>query len=223
MVAAVRPLPCTDSPNRGSYLRETMLDNPDVDSGPEFRTERLVLRRWRPDDLAPFAEMNGDPEVMKYFPALLTLDETAALIERIEESFRAHGYGLWAVEIKGGGQFAGFVGLFPVAEPYPFAPAVEVGWRLGRAYWGQGLATEAARASLGFGFDEAGLNEIVSFTSVINDQSRRVMKRLGMTHNPDEDFNHPWLPVGHPLRPHVLYRIVSSDFAAAPNKLLSGQ
>ena len=180
---------------------------PDVDHGPEIRTERLVLRRWRPDDVAPFAAINADPAVMEYFLAPLTLEETTALIERIEESFRTKGYGLWAVETQNGEQLAGFVGLAPVEGPYPFAPAVEVGWRLARACWGQGFATEAAIASLRFGFDKIGLTEIVSFTSIINDRSRRVMERIGMTNDPDEDFDHPRLPDGHPLRRHVLYRI----------------
>jgi RimJ/RimL family protein N-acetyltransferase len=180
---------------------------PEVDHGPEIRTERLVLRRWRPDDVAPFAAINADPAVMEYFLAPLTLEETTALIERIEESFRTKGYGLWAVETQNGEQLAGFVGLAPVEAPYPFAPAVEVGWRLARACWGQGFATEAAIASLRFGFDKIGLTEIVSFTSIINDRSRRVMERIGMTNDPDEDFDHPRLPDGHPLRRHVLYRI----------------
>lgn len=166
-----------------------------------------MLRRWRPDDVAPFVEINADPAVMEYLPTSLTPEETTALVERIEESFRTHGYGLWAVETQNGRRLAGFVGLAPVEAPYPFAPAVEVGWRLARVCWGQGFATEAAMASLRFGFDEIGLTEIVSFTSITNDRSRRVMERIGMTNDPDEDFDHPRLPDGHPLRRHVLYRI----------------
>lgn len=153
--------------------------------------------------------MNADPVVMRYFPALLTVEETAALVETIEECFRTNGYGLWAVEIGTGGPLAGFVGLSPVGIPYPFAPAVEVGWRLARPCWGQGFATEAATASLRFGFDKVGLDEIVSFTSVVNDRSRRVMERIGMNRNPTDDFDHPMLPDGHPLRRHVLYRVRS--------------
>jgi RimJ/RimL family protein N-acetyltransferase len=180
-----------------------------VGRGPELRTERLVLRRWRPDDVAPFADMNADPAVMEYFPAPLTHEETAALVERIEDCFRTNGYGLWAVEIGRGAHLAGFVGLSPVEIPYPFAPAVEVGWRLVRACWGHGFATEAATASLRFGFDEVGLDEIVSFTSVVNDRSRRVMERIGMNRIPADDFDHPSLPEGNPLRRHVLYRVRS--------------
>ena len=144
---------------------------------------------------------------MKYFRAPLTLVETAALVASIENCFRDNGYGLWAAESQKTGQLAGFVGLSPVDGPYPFAPAVEIGWRLARGCWGQGFATEGARASLRFGFDKIGLSEIVSFTAEINEPSRRVMERIGMTHDPDEDFEHPQLPEGDPLQRHVLYRI----------------
>ena len=166
-----------------------------------------MLRRWRESDLPAFSDMNADPAVMKYFPAPLTHDESADLMARIETCFRDRGCGLWAAEIQSDGQLAGFVGLAPVEAPYPFAPAVEVGWRLARSCWGQGFATDGANASLRFGFDTIGLTEIVSFTSAINLPSRRVMERIGMTRNPCDDFDHPLVSEGDPLRRHVLYRI----------------
>jgi RimJ/RimL family protein N-acetyltransferase len=175
--------------------------------GPELETPRLLLRRWRPDDITALARLNADPEVMEYFPARLSLEETRALVDRIEAGFEANGYGLWAVEVSDGGDIVGLVGLSPVGAPYPFAPAVEVAWRLARHAWGKGYATEAARASVRFGFDTLALDEIVALTSVLNGRSRRVMERIGMTRDPRDDFDHPKVPEGHRLRPHVLYRL----------------
>jgi ribosomal-protein-alanine N-acetyltransferase len=172
-----------------------------------LRTDRLVLRPWRDADCAPFAALNADPRVMQFFPRALTRAESEALVGRIRDHFVRHGFGLWAVEAPGVAEFAGFVGLSVPSFEARFTPCVEVGWRLAREHWGRGYATEGARAAVAFGFGDAGLDEIVSFTVPANLPSRRVMERLGMTRSPDDDFEHPFLPAGHPLRHHVLYRI----------------
>jgi RimJ/RimL family protein N-acetyltransferase len=173
----------------------------------EIRTNRLLLRRWRSADSVRFAEMNADPKVMEYFPALLSRAESDASIQRFEEHFDLRGFGLWAVEALDVAPFIGYVGLRRVPWPAPFTPCVEVGWRLAAQFWGQGFASEAAQAAFQFGFDSLGLDEIVSFTVPANWRSRRVMERIGMVHCPDEDFPHPMLPADHPLSRHVLYRI----------------
>jgi RimJ/RimL family protein N-acetyltransferase len=170
-------------------------------------TERLLLRRWRTSDLAPFAALNADPVVMESFPKPLTRAESDAMVERIETSFSRDGLGLWAVEVVASGEFAGFVGLWRPGFEAHFTPAVEVGWRLAARHWGRGYATEAARAAVADGFDRLGLDEIVSFTSVDNERSRRVMRAIGMTHDPADDFDHPGMPPGHRLVRHVLYRL----------------
>lgn len=154
----------------------------------------------------PFAELNADPETMRYFPATLTREESDAFVGRASALIAERGWGLWAVEVVDGAPFIGFVGL-NVTRFEPLEGAVEVGWRLAREHWGNGYATEAAREALRFGFEELGLDEIVSFTSVPNSPSRRVMERIGMTHDPSRDFDHPSLPDGHPLQRHVLYAI----------------
>lgn len=166
------------------------------------------MRRWRDEDLGPFAEMNADPEVVEYLPGALSRDESDEVVRRIEGGFEANGFGLWALEVREGGKFVGFAGLNVPGFEAHFTPAVEVGWRLARAAWGNGYATEAGRAALRFGFEQVGLSEIVSFTTAENHRSRAVMERLGMTHDPADDFDHPSLPEDHPLRPHVLYRTV---------------
>jgi RimJ/RimL family protein N-acetyltransferase len=172
----------------------------------ELQTKRLMLRQWREGDLEPFATLNADPEVMRYFPAPLTREESDALVGRASAKIEEQGWGLWAVEVVGQTPFAGFVGLAAPGFDAHFTPAVEVGWRLAREQWGKGYATEGARAALAFGFDELGLAEVVSFTSVANERSRRVMERLGMARDPADDFDHPLLPPAHPVRRHVLYR-----------------
>jgi RimJ/RimL family protein N-acetyltransferase len=172
----------------------------------EIRTERLWLRRWRDEDRAPFAAMNADPHVLEHFPATLSRQESDAAVDRITAHFDAHGFGLWAVEIPGVAPFAGFIGLCHPRFDAHFTPCVEVGWRLAAEHWSRGYATEGAQAALTFGFETLGLNEIVSFTVPANRRSRRVMEKIGMTHNPDDDFDHPLLPPGHALRRHVLYR-----------------
>jgi RimJ/RimL family protein N-acetyltransferase len=174
---------------------------------PELRTSRLILRRWRDTDRAPFAALNADPAVMEHFPAPLTREQSDDLVDRIEVGFEERGWGLWAVEIPGTEAFAGFVGLNPATFDAPFTPAVEVGWRLAREQWGNGYATEGARAALAFGFDAIALDEIVSFTTHANTPSRRVMERIGMRRDPADDFDNPNVPEGNPLRRHVLYRL----------------
>jgi RimJ/RimL family protein N-acetyltransferase len=172
-----------------------------------LRTERLLLRRWRESDRLPFQAINADPRVMEHFPATLTSAESDALFDRAQEHFNRHAFGPFAVELLESGEFIGFIGLSIPAFAAPFMPAVEIGWRLAFEHWGRGLATEGARAALAFGFGELNLDQIVSFTVPANLRSRRVMEHLGMTHNPEDDFDHPNLPAGHPLRRHVLYRI----------------
>lgn len=156
--------------------------------------------------------MNADPEVMEHFPTVLTREESDGYVGRVMESWGANGFGLWAIERLEDGTFVGFTGLTRPRFDAPFMPAVEVGWRFARDAWGRGYATEAARASIAFGFDVVGLDEIVSFTSPANVRSWRVMERLGMTHDPADDFDHPRLPEGSPLRRHVLYRLRRSDW-----------
>ena len=176
-------------------------------SGEGLRTERLVLRRWREEDLEPYAALNADPRVMEHFPALLSRAESDAMVERIEAHFDEHGWGLWAAEVVGSGAFIGFIGLWPPGFEAHFTPAVEVGWRLAHEHWGHGYAPEGARAAITHGFERLGLEEIVSMTSVGNERSRRVMEKLGLTHDPADDFDHPRMPPGHRLVRHVLYRV----------------
>ncbi len=178
-----------------------------MDGGPELRTSRLVLRHWRPDDRAPFARLNADPVVMEHFPAPLTRAQSDDFVDRHDSALADRGYGLWAVEVPGVTPFIGFIGLNDATFEAPFTPALEVGWRLDRRHWGRGYATEGAHAALSFAFDTLAKDEVVSFTTVRNTRSRSVMERLGMTRDPTEDFDHPNMPEGHRIRPHVLYRI----------------
>ncbi|MBV8981364.1 MAG: GNAT family N-acetyltransferase [Acidimicrobiia bacterium] len=178
---------------------------------PELATERLVLRRWREADREPFAALNADPAVMEHFPALLTRAESDAFVDRIEEKLEANGYGLWAVQVRGGDDFIGFIGLNPVPFEAHFTPALEVGWRLTRTAWGHGYATEGGAAALQLAFESLAVDEVVSFTSTTNVRSQAVMRRLGMTHDPSDDFDHPQLPDDDRLRRHVLYRIARVD------------
>jgi RimJ/RimL family protein N-acetyltransferase len=177
-----------------------------AEAAPVLRTARLRLRPWTNTDRAPFAALNADPVVMEHFPGVLSRAESDAQADRIAAHFAQHGFGLWAVEVPGVAAFIGYVGLAIPRFETAFTPCVEIGWRLARAFWGAGYATEAAKATLAFGFETLRLPEIVSFTVPGNLRSRGVMERLGMTHDPREDFEHPLVPVGHPLRRHVLYR-----------------
>jgi RimJ/RimL family protein N-acetyltransferase len=171
-----------------------------------IETQRLILRRWRQEDLAPFADMNADPKVMEFYPACLTREESRSFIERTEQKFETNGFGFWALELKDG-RFIGFVGLNIPSFEAAFTPCVEIGWRLGKDFWGNGYATEGAKAVLTYAFHEAVLSEILSWTYRGNVRSRKVMERIGMKHNQKEDFDLPTLPESHVLRPHVLYRI----------------
>ena len=174
---------------------------------PVLTTERLILRRWQPSDLAPFRALNADPRVMEFMPGPLPPQLSDNLVARIERHFHEHGFGLFAAELRPTQTLAGFIGISAPPFEAPFMPAVEIGWRLAAELWGQGLATEGARAVVAFAFDDVGLDGLVSFTVPQNLRSRRVMEKLGMTHDPREDFDHPTLPPGHPLRRHVLYRL----------------
>jgi len=151
--------------------------------------------------------MNADPAVMEFFPACLSRAESDQGVDRIERHFRERGFGLFAVELRRDGTFIGFIGLNVPRFVAHFTPCVEIGWRLAAAYWGQGLATEGARAVLRYGFENLALDEIVAFTVPGNVRSRRVMEKLGMTHDPMDDFDHPGLADGHPMRRHVLCRL----------------
>jgi RimJ/RimL family protein N-acetyltransferase len=176
-------------------------------TGMELTTKRLRLRLWRDDDLPAFAALNSDSRVMQYLPQLLDRTESDALATRIRENFDRNGFGLWAVEVIGLADFIGFTGLsIPRFEAH-FTPCVEIGWRLAHEFWGHGYATEAASAACNYGFSQLELKEIVSFTVPANWRSRKVMERLGMTHSPSDNFQHPLLPEGHPFRHHVLYRL----------------
>lgn len=175
----------------------------------DYRTPRLLLRCWRDNDREPFARLNADTEVMANFPGVLDRAASDALADRIEAHFAEHGFGPWAVEVEGGEPFIGFVGLARDEFKAHFTPAVEILWRLGRSSWGHGYATEAAREACRIAFEELRLPEIVSFTVPANQRSRAVMERIGMTHDARDDFDHPKLADGHPLRRHVLYRLSS--------------
>ena len=172
----------------------------------ELRTGRLRLRQWTEGDRETFARLNADARVMEFFPSTLSASESETLAAAIESHIEQNGWGLWAVEIPSVTSFAGFIGLSRPRFEAHFTPCVEVGWRLDQKYWGRGYATEGALAALQFGFETLGLDEIVSFTTAGNAASRRVMDRIGMTHDPNDDFDHPGLAVGHNLRRHVLYR-----------------
>ena len=172
---------------------------------PDLLTDRLTLRSWREPDIQPWAEMNADPEVREYLGDLLTRAQSAASAARFQAELDERGFGFWAVEVRSTGEFIGFTGLDQVDEDMPFA-GVEIGWRLARAAWGRGYATEAALASLAFGFESLALPEILAVTTVTNLRSQAVMRRIGMTSDPAEDFDDPTEPEG-PLRRNVLYRI----------------
>ena len=174
-----------------------------------LHTPRLLLRPWLPEDRAPFAALNADPEVMAHFPALLSRAESDALTDRLQARIAEHGWGFWALTLRSSGAFIGFTGLNHAPAALPFAPAVEIGWRLARAHWGQGLASEAAQAAARFAFDRLALPEIVAFTPLSNQRSRAVMERLGM--RCDGQFEHFALPAGHALRAHWLYRLARAD------------
>lgn len=177
-----------------------------------IETERLILRPWCEEDLDPFFQLNADPRVMEFFPSVKSYEETAEEFRLIRGSFETNGWGFWAASLIESSQFIGFIGLKNVGFTANFTPAVEIGWRLAYEYWGKGYATEGAKASLQYGFETLHLNEIVSFTAVNNMRSRRVMEKIGMSHDEKNDFDHPKLPEGHALRKHALYRIKTGHF-----------
>ena len=184
-------------------------DDPRPGPGPVLATPRLLLRRWRDDDREAFAAMNADPVVMEHFPAPLTRERSDAVLDRIEAAHDRDGFGLWAVERRDDGALLGFTGLSRPAQLPHLDGEVEIGWRLAAHAWGRGFATEAAQEVVRAALDPAGadLPGLVSFTAATNERSRAVMRRLGMTRDPAEDFEHPAVPEGSPLRPHVLYRL----------------
>jgi RimJ/RimL family protein N-acetyltransferase len=172
-----------------------------------IETERLVLRRWRDADREPFAELNGDPETLVFFPSTLTRAESDAFVDRIEARFEADGYALWALEVRQTGQVIGFTGLAPMPADVPGGGGTEIGWRLARHAWRHGYATEAAVAARDVAFSEVGLTELWSMTAVLNTPSQAVMRRIGMTEA--ARFEHPRVPDGSPLKPHVVFHLAS--------------
>lgn len=172
-----------------------------------IETERLLLREWCDDDRAPFAAMSIDPAVMEFLRVLPTRAASDEWIDYQVAHQAKHGFCLWAIEVRATGTFVGAVGLLRVNFDAPFTPAVEVGWRLAREAWGQGIATEAARAALAFGFDRQGLDEIVAYAATANQASQNVMRKLGMVRDAASDFDHPRVEANSPLRRQVLYRL----------------
>ncbi len=181
---------------------------------PEVRTERLLLRGWTDEDRVPFAVLNADPDVARFLGGPMSAAQSNALVDRIISAWERYGFGPWAVVPDDVGVCVGFVGLWVPSFEAAFTPCVEVGWRLSKETWGRGYAPEAARAALAFGFDDHQLDEIVSLTARDNEKSRRVMEKVGMQHDPTDDFDHPNLQPGDPLRPHVLYRITANRWRA---------
>jgi ribosomal-protein-alanine N-acetyltransferase len=181
---------------------------------PRLSTARLALRGWRASDREPYAALNADPAVREFFPECLTRAQSDAQIAVFEDHFAQHGFGMWALELRAGGELIGFAGLDLATYDAHFAPAIEIGWRLARSAWDHGYATEAALAALEFGFGELECDEIVACTVPANRRSRAVMERLGMTRDPREDFEHPEVAAGHPLCLHVLYRLRADQWRA---------
>jgi RimJ/RimL family protein N-acetyltransferase len=177
----------------------------------EHQTERLRLLAWQERHVSPLAALNADPEVMRYFPAPQTPEQTRAAVDLWQSQFESRGWSNWAVELQGSGEFIGFIGLSVPRRQLPFSPCVEIGWRLAREHWGRGYASEGAKACLRVGFDTLGLEEIVSFTALLNQPSRAVMRRIGLR-NTGRDFDHPALPRGHALARHCLYALTREQW-----------
>lgn len=178
----------------------------------QLETQRLIIRPWKSSDLADFAVMSRDPQVMRYFPDLLDQQQSQALAQRIQQLIFKHGWGFWAVELKSTQQFIGLTGLHSLAEKFDFTPAVEIGWRFDHRYWRQGFAKEAAKACLAFGFDQLKLDQIYAFTTLANSASESLMQKLGMSFV--KHFAHPEMLPDHPLSQHVLYQLDAADFQA---------
>ncbi len=172
-----------------------------------LETKRMILREWKDEDIVSFAAMNQDPKVMEFFPSILNYEESVNIVSRARLQFKEEGFCLFAVEIKASGEFIGFVGLSVPRFNAHFTPCVEIGWRIASQYWGQGYATEAAKEVLHAAFKKYNLKEVVSFTSLLNRRSIRIMEKIGLQHDPKDDFDHPSLPIDHPLRRHVLFRL----------------
>ncbi len=174
---------------------------------PILYTKRLILRPWREGDLTPFAKLNANPRVMEFYPKILSKSESDALVTTFQKEIALQGYGYWAVEAPGVAEFIGFIGLKYWNLEMSFAPCIDVGWRLGFCHWGKGYATEGAQRVIQYGFEILKLSEIVSMATIRNIRSQRVMKRLGMSSDPNENFEHPRVPRGDPLSWRVLYRL----------------
>jgi ribosomal-protein-alanine N-acetyltransferase len=179
-----------------------------------LETRRLILRPWREEDRAPFAALNADPRVTAHLTGVLGRAESDAIVDRVLAGFAEHGHGPWALEVKGGAPFIGFCGIWNPSFTAHFMPCTEIGWRLAHEAWGKGYATESAEAALAYGFGALRLAEIVAYTTPANRRSRGVMERLGMRHDPADDFERPPLTDGAPARTHVLYRLRREDWAA---------
>lgn len=178
---------------------------------PTLESDRLLLRPWRDDDVPHWVAMGADPRVMRFFPSTYDADYAEAMAARLRERLERDGYGWWVLEVKGGSSFAGAIALMDVPFEAPFTPAVEVGWRLQYEHWGRGYATEGAARAIRFAFETLRLQEVVAMTAVENLPSQRVMQRLGMRRNAQDDFEHPRLPEGHRLRRHILYRLSAPE------------
>lgn len=180
-----------------------------------IETDRLILRPWQEDDFEPFSQLNADARVREFFPTLLSPQESDAHIILMSTHIAKCGWGFWAASLIDTGEFIGFIGLEEVNFSVPFkkfTPTVEIGWRIAYNHWGKGYATEGAKASLQYGFEVLNLDEIVSFTTIPNIRSRHVMEKIGMHHNPKDDFDHPNLSASHPLARQVLYRIKQNEW-----------
>jgi RimJ/RimL family protein N-acetyltransferase len=190
----------------------------------QLETSRLTLRRWREDDRAAFAEMNADPVVMQYFEGPFTRQQSDEAIDRYLAAFDRNGFSFFAATLRDTGAFAGTIGLQIMRDVVPNLPqpAVEIGWRLAQSAQGKGLATEGARAIVDFAFNQLGLSEVVAITALPNRASRHVMEKLGMTHRPELDFDHPRVPAGHLYQRHTLYRLCNPNFAQAARSVQSG-
>jgi len=176
----------------------------------QLQTERLLLRQWKEEDLAPFAKMNADPEVMKYYPSTLTTNESNQLADQLREIIQSRGWGLWALELKASGEFIGYTGLHDIDDQLPFAPGIEIGWRLSKEFWGKGYATEAAKEVLRFALISLQQEKIFSFTSMANNRSVSLMERIGMK-DTDSNFDHPSLSNNKKLAEHVLFTAINTS------------
>ena len=184
-----------------------------------LQSERLILRAWQDRDRAPYFELASDPVVMQHLTLLATREASDAWIDRHRGQLAEHGFAYWAVELRATSRLVGAVGLSRVNYDAHFTPAIGVGWRLAQPYWGHGYASEAAHTALEHGFEELGLEEIVAVTIPANIRSQQVMRRLGMTYSPADDFDHPRLPEGHPRRRCMLCRMTRRDWLARSRRL----